>query len=97
MAPYFGDASPDNPLAVPDASPELLTQFPPTLFISGTRAAELSTAVHSHIQLLKAGVDAQIAIWEAMDHGFFGNPDLPESREAYDLVVKFFDKHLGQR
>jgi acetyl esterase/lipase len=97
MAPYFGDASPDNPLAVPDASPELLTQFPPTLFISGTRAAELSTTVHSHIQLLKAGVDAQVAIWEAMDHGFFGNPDLPESREAYDLIAKFFEKHLGKR
>jgi hypothetical protein len=31
-----------------------------------------------------------------MDHFFFGNPDLPESREAYDVIVKFFDSRLGR-
>jgi acetyl esterase/lipase len=93
---YFGDTDPSNPLAVPEASPELLTKFPPTLFVTGTRSLELSGAVHSHIALLKAGVDAQIAIWDGMDHFFFGNPDLPESREAYDVIVKFFDSRLGR-
>jgi acetyl esterase/lipase len=83
-------------LAVPAASPALLAKFPPTLFITATRAMEMSSAVHSHTQLLKAGVDAEIVIWDGLDHGFFGNPDLPESREAYDVIVKFFDKRLGK-
>ncbi len=32
-----------------------------------------------------------------MPHAFFYNPDLPESKEAYDIIVKFFDSHLGRR
>jgi acetyl esterase/lipase len=94
--PYFAGVAPDDPLAYPVTSPALLAHFPPTLFITGTRAKELSSAVHSHIQLLKAGVDAEIAIWDGMDHAFINDPDLPESREAYDVIVTFFKKHLGK-
>jgi acetyl esterase/lipase len=94
--PYMVDAPLDDPMAYPEASPELLARFPPTLFVTGTRSLELSAAVHSHIQLLKAGADAELAVWEGMDHGFWRDPDLPESREAYDVIVKFFDRHLGQ-
>jgi len=32
-----------------------------------------------------------------MWHGFFFDPGLPESADAYDVVVKFFDKHLGRK
>jgi acetyl esterase/lipase len=96
VGPYLAGVPLDNPLAYPEASPALLAKFPPTLFVTGTRALELSTAVHSHIQLLKAGVDAELAVWDGVDHGFWINPDLPESREAYDVIVKFFDRHLGR-
>jgi hypothetical protein len=24
------------------------------------------------------------------------NPDLPESKEAYDVIARFFDRHLGR-
>ncbi len=34
--------------------------------------------------------------WEGMFHGFFYNVDVPESRDCYDVIVKFFDRHLGQ-
>ncbi len=94
--PYFIGADRQDPLAYPVVSPVVLAKFPPTLFITGTRAKELSSAVHSHIQLVKAGVDAELAVWEGMDHAFLNNPDLPESREAYDVIVKFFGKHLGK-
>jgi monoterpene epsilon-lactone hydrolase len=34
-------------------------------------------------------------VWEGMFHGFFYNVDVPESRDCYDVIVKFFDRHLG--
>lgn len=85
----FGDA-----LVSPIVSPALLAKFPPTLVITGTRAFELSTAVYTHTQLTKAGVEAELHVWEGMWHGFIYNPDLPESREAYNVIKKFFQKRL---
>ncbi len=26
---------------------------------------------------------------------FFSAPELPESKEAYEVIVKFFERHLG--
>jgi acetyl esterase/lipase len=85
-----------DPLAAPANSPALLAKFPPTLFITGTRAFELSSAVYSHGQLVKAGAESDLHVWDGLFHGFFYNPDVPESREAYDVIVKFFDRHLGK-
>src|SRR5690349_780082 len=74
----------------------VLARFPPTLIITSTRDIALSPAVYTHTQLVKLGVDAQLHVWEAMVHGFFGiHPELPESREAWDVIVKFFDSRLG--
>jgi acetyl esterase/lipase len=94
---YFSDADTNDPLVTPIMSSEVLSKFPPTLIITGTRAMEMSTAVHTHAQLVKLGVDADLHVWEGMFHGFFYNPDVPESREAYDVIVKFFAKHLGTK
>ncbi len=33
--------------------------------------------------------------WDGLFHGFFYNVDVPESRDCYDVVVKFFERHLG--
>ena len=46
--------------------------------------------------LVKQGVEADLHVWEGMFHGFFSNVDVPESRDCYDVIVKFFDRHLGQ-
>jgi acetyl esterase/lipase len=56
---------------------------------------ELSGALYSHTQLVKAGVDAELHCWEGLFHGFFYNPDVPESKDAYNVMVKFFDRKLG--
>jgi hypothetical protein len=32
-----------------------------------------------------------------MFHGFFYNPDVPESRDTYDVIVRFFASRLGRR
>jgi len=84
----------NNPLIVPSASPDVLAKFPPTLFVTGSRAAELSSAARSAIDLTKVGVDARLFVWDGMDHGFFYNPEIPESHEAYDVMVNFFEEQF---
>ena len=94
---YFAGTDPDDPLVAPVSSPEVLAMFPPTLIVTGTRSFELSNAVYTHAQLVKNGVDADLHVWEGMFHGFFYNPDVPESRECYDVIVRFFAERLGKR
>jgi acetyl esterase/lipase len=94
---YFTGVDPKDPLVAPINSPDMLAKFPPTLMMTGTRAFEMSSAVYTHSQLVKLGVDAQLHVWEGLFHGFFYNPDVPESRDAYDVIVKFFDRHLGTK
>jgi acetyl esterase/lipase len=94
---YFAGTDPGDPLVAPASSPDVLARFPPTLIVTGTRSFELSNAVYTHAQLVKNGVDADLHVWEGMFHGFFYNPDVPESRECYDVIVRFFAEHLGKR
>jgi len=93
---YLAAADPHDPLVAPVASPEVLAKFPPTLIVTGTRGFEFSSAVYTHSQMVKQGVQAELHVWEGMFHGFFYNPDVPESRECYDVIVKFFDRQLGR-
>jgi acetyl esterase/lipase len=95
--PYLAGVSTSDPLAAPASSPQVLAKFPPTLIVTGTRAFELSSAVHTHALLVKQGVETDLHVWEGMFHGFFYNVDVPESRDCYNVVVKFFEKHLGQK
>ncbi|MFB0614349.1 alpha/beta hydrolase fold domain-containing protein [Aurantiacibacter poecillastricola] len=93
---YLENVDVKDPLAAPANSPELLAKFPPTLFITGTRAFELSSAVYSHGQMVKAGAEADLHVWDGLFHGFFYNPAVPESQDAYKVIVDFFDKKLGK-
>ncbi|WP_396595666.1 alpha/beta hydrolase [Brevundimonas sp. R86498] len=93
--PYFAGVDLRDPLVSPAASDEVLRQFPPTLIITGTRGFELSSSVYTHTQLVRLGVDADLHVWEGLFHGFFYNADVPESRQAYDVMLRFFDRHLG--
>lgn len=74
---------------------EILAAFPPTQIITGTRGFELSSAIYTHSRLVKLGVKADLHVWEGMFHGFYSNPDVPESQDAYKVMVDFFDEHLG--
>jgi len=94
---YLRGTDPDDPLVAPVVSLEALSQFPPTLLLSGTRDFCLSTVLYTHSRLIKAGAQAELHVWDGMWHAFYFNVDLPESKEAYDMINKFFDKYLGQR
>jgi epsilon-lactone hydrolase len=67
------------------------------LIITGTRGFELSGALYTHTELVKQGVDAELHVWKGLFHGFFSNPDVPESRDAYNAMMKFFDRKRGKK
>lgn len=93
---YLSDADPKNPLVYPLNSPEMVAKFPPTLLITSTRAFECSSAINSHNALARAGVDAELYVWDGLPHAFWYNSDLPESREVYEVIAHFFDRHLSE-
>lgn len=94
---YLAGTSSKDPLVAPMNSPDTLAKFPPTLIVTGTRGFELSAALYTHSQLVKVGVEADLHVWEGLFHGFFYNPDVPESKDAYNVMIKFFDGHLGKK
>ena len=93
---YLAGVDLSDPLASPAESSELLARFPPTLILTGTRSYDMSAAVETHRQLVKNGVDADLHVWDGVGHCFIFVPDIPESREAYDVIGKFFNSRLGR-
>jgi acetyl esterase/lipase len=94
---YFEGSELRDPLASPAFSLEVLAKFPPTLLVSGTRDHALSGVVFTHSQLIKAGVDAELHIWEGMRHAEFYNSSVPESKDTWNVIVSFFSKKLGEK
>jgi monoterpene epsilon-lactone hydrolase len=92
---YLSDTDVSDPQVSPAESPELLEKFPPTLILTGTRAYDMSAAVETHRRLVKNGVDAALHVWDGVGHCFMFIPTLPESKEAYDVIGKFFNSRLG--
>jgi epsilon-lactone hydrolase len=93
---YMKGTRADDPMVAPVTSLEVLAAFPPTLLITGTRDPVMSAAAHTHARLVKAGVHADLHVWDGMWHGFFFDVDLPESKDAYDVMARFFDRHLSR-
>ncbi len=94
---YFSDADVKDPMVAPVWTPAILAKFPPTLLITGTRDMAMSSVIYTHTQLVKQDVDAELHVWEGMNHDFFADVGIPESKEAIAVIVKFFDRHLGHR
>lgn len=71
--------------------------FPPTILTSGTRDLFLSNTVRAHRKLKRAGVEAELNVYEGQSHAqYMGNADAPETREAFTDIARFFDAHLGK-
>ncbi len=72
------------------------TGFPPAILTSGTRDLFLSLTVLTHRKLRRAGVEADLQVFEGMSHGDYqSDPFAPETKEAFTEIARFFDKHLG--
>ncbi|MET0360159.1 MAG: alpha/beta hydrolase [Sphingobium sp.] len=92
---YFKGTDMRGPLVSPAAHLDVAAKFPPTLIITGTRAMDMSPAIYTNNQLLKAGARSNLIVGEAMGHCHIYNSALPEARDAYDQIVRFFDANLG--
>lgn len=82
-------------LADPHLSPlfaDFACGFPPTLIQAGTRDLFLSNAVLLHRKLRRAGIEAELHVWEGMPHGGFGG-STPEDEEIFVEVRRFVDRH----
>ncbi|MDB5986335.1 MAG: esterase [Nevskia sp.] len=78
LSPVFGDFS---------------KGFPPTILISGTRDLFLSNTVILHRALRRAGITAELHVFEAMPHGGFGGA--PEDAECLAEQIRFIGEHLA--
>jgi acetyl esterase/lipase len=93
--PYFTGADIADPLLFPGNHTEILARFPPSLFITGTRDIAASSVTTMHRRLVAAGADASLLHFDGMWHAFHMATTLPESRETFAAMARFFDAHLG--
>ena len=70
--------------------------FPPAILTTGTRDLLLSNTVRVHRKLRRAGVDAELVVFEGQSHAHYQFDDrVPETKEAFGEIAAFFGKHLG--
>ncbi len=93
LSPYIGATDPKDPVLSPIYAD--LKGFPPTLFVTSTRDLLLSGTSDLHRAFLRAGVDAELVVFEALPHAFWYDYRLPETKEALDIMARFFDQKLG--
>lgn len=92
---YVGTADPKDPGVSPIRGD--LSHFPPTLLMSGTRDAVLSSTAAFHRALRRAGAEAELYVYEAMPHAHWYTLHLPEAHEAIGVMTEFFLRHLRGR
>ncbi len=93
MAEYVADHDRKDPVLSPIYSD--MKGFPPTLCMTSTRDLCLSGTANFHRALLRAGVEAQLMVFDALPHAFWYQFDLPESKEALEAQATFLDRRLG--
>ncbi|ADP82079.1 alpha/beta hydrolase [Pseudofrankia inefficax] len=95
FAPAFELYAGGHDLKIPYISvvyADLTQGFPPTILTTGTRDKLLSDTVRFHRALLRAGVEAELHVWEAMGHaGFLGMS--PEDNERAAQIRLFCENH----
>ena len=73
---------------------DLSKGFPPSILLSGTRDILLSPTVMMHRALLRAGIEAELHVFEAMPHGGFGH-GTPEDCERVEQCARFIALRLA--
>jgi acetyl esterase/lipase len=105
--PRFGSVlsvvSPARPVGTPapqdpfGPTQDEMRKFPSTLFLTGTRAPDMSAGVESNNTLRSLGVHSELVLFDGMDHGFFlFGANFPESTRANKFIAQFFLDNLGR-
>ncbi len=92
--PYLSQADPRDPLVFPGEHPDVLTNFPPSLLVTGSRDFAASSVTTMHRRMVAAGVDASLLHFDGMWHAHHMATTLPESRETFAALARFFRDHL---
>ena len=92
---YFTGTDPLDPMVFPGEHPGILSAFPPSLLISGTRDFAGSSVAVMHRRLRAAGVPADFVLFDGMWHAHHVDTDLPESAEVFALLAAFFRRHMA--
>jgi acetyl esterase/lipase len=90
---YLGGANPHDPLVSPVVGD--MSGFPPVLLLSGTRDAVLSATTNFHRALRRAGVNADLMVFDAMPHTHWYALHLPETAEALAVMAEFFTRQMA--
>jgi acetyl esterase/lipase len=93
---YWEGLQANNQQAFPGDFTEQLAKFPPSLLITSTRDYSLSPMVNMHQKLVLQNKVAQLHIFEGFTHGQFLSMYIPEHKTTADIMVRFFEQHLGQ-
>lgn len=94
---YMQGADRDDVEAYPGLSDAVMSAFPPTLFLSGSRDLAMSTSIVSHAQLLRLGVDGSLYIMECAPHGAHVlAAGTPEAHDAQAYVARWFGERLAR-
>ena len=86
---YVGKTDRKNPVLSPLFAD--LHGWPPSLLVTSTRDLLLSDTTIFHRALLRAGDNSQLVVFEALPHAFWYHFQLPETREALEMMARFFD------
>jgi acetyl esterase/lipase len=91
---YVGKTNRKDPVLSPFFAD--LHGMPPTLLVTSTRDILLSDTSTFHRALLRSGVDARLVVFEALPHAFWYHFQLPETKEALELMARFFDEKVAR-
>lgn len=92
---YMEKADDNDPRAYP-TSDRVVSQFPPTLFVSGTRDPAMSPILAAHAQWSRLNVDAGLYIIEGGPHAaHVMAAGTREARDANTYIAKWFLQHLA--
>ncbi|MGO9454149.1 MAG: alpha/beta hydrolase fold domain-containing protein [Candidatus Binataceae bacterium] len=71
--------------------------LPPAILATGTRDLFLSITVRTHRKLRRAGVAADLQVYEGLSHAqYLFDPTLTVPKEVFGEIARFFDAHLAR-
>ena len=94
---YVAGVPASDTAAYPLMSDDETRAMPPTLLLAGGRDFAVSALTLAHRRMARLGVESELHLFDGLPHAFFVWPDMPESKEAFAIMARFFDRRLGTR